>query len=182
MASKSSYRITKYNPKSRDDYGAYQKHEWVSASDVGMQFPDGKLSLNDYLKTEGAYVDAAICLWKLAQCPPLRVVGLEDVGFRKTELALKDYPELLKVVSEAPVPKEDQMLCDQETIERTARLVLREFIWCKLQADNGFFVHFGWDYYMYCGGVQMTTQTRSDITELGIFVEDFVSPYLSAVW
>jgi len=31
------------------------------------------------------------------------------------------------------------------------RLVLREILWCKLESPNGFYIHFGYDYYMYFG-------------------------------
>lgn len=181
MTKKLSYRITKYNPELRDEWGSYLKEEWTSASDVGKQFSDEKLSVTTYLATEKAYVDSAISVWKLAQCPPLRVSGLENAGFTKAQHVLKHEPKLLDVLQEGPEPKDGQMLCEQEELARVIRLVLREFIWCRLHADNGFFLHFGWDYYMYCGGVKLTDDLRDEITKTGLFVEDFASPYLSKV-
>jgi len=72
---------------------------------------------------------------------------------------------------------DDQELEDRDTLARVVRLILRELIWCKLRAREGFYIHFGWDYYMYSGGVELDTETRSAITDSGLFVERFKSPY-----
>jgi hypothetical protein len=57
----------------------------------------------------------------------------------------------------------------------TVRCILRDEIWARLIADDGFFVHFGDDYYMYIG-------TNDDDFVApppppGIFVEPYHSPY-----
>jgi hypothetical protein len=175
MRVKSSYRITKYNPQLRDERGAYLNDEWTSASDVGKQFPAGKLQLSDYLSTENAYVDSAVALWRLAQGPALRVTSLEGNIEHAKRLKL---PSVLNDILEQSMPTDGQMLADVETIARVVRLILRELIWCRLQSDSGFFLHFGYDYYMYCGGVKLDTESHEAITKMGLFVEKFVSPYL----
>jgi hypothetical protein len=70
------------------------------------------------------------------------------------------------------------VLLDSVIVARIVRLVLRELIWCKLEANAGLYFHFGWDYYMYCVGVELTTENCNAITAIGLFVEEFPSPYL----
>ena len=54
--------------------------------------------------------------------------------------------------------------------------ILRNEFWCRFQADDGF-VHFGWDYYMYVG-VPLRCPTAEQIaSELGRYLEEFISPY-----
>jgi len=60
-----------------------------------------------------------------------------------------------------------------------ARLVLREFLWCKLEEDQKIFVHFGYDYYMFIGSSEKPPKSIiKKIEKMGLFVEEFESPYL----
>jgi hypothetical protein len=47
---------------------------------------------------------------------------------------------------------------------------------CRLQADHGF-VHFRWDYYMYLGVPRPCPVAERTASELGLYVEEFASPY-----
>jgi hypothetical protein len=178
MNKPASYRITKYDPSQRDEWGAYIPQAWTSAADVGKQFPQGKLTLEIYLNVEKAYLNAALSLWKLAKCPRIQILGLEKAELSRAKL--KHEPELVAVLDNGASPEEGQVLCEQTEIERVIKLVLREYIWCRLGSSKGFFLHFGWDYYMYCGGVQLNSQLRDEIMNSGLFVEDFDSPYLDS--
>lgn len=170
----SAYRITKYNPMLRNGQGAYLADEWTSVSDIGKMFRAVQFNIQDYLATESRYVDSALYLWGLAQCPPLYVNSLETINY-KTHLG--NLPELCDVAHEF-MPEKNQMLIDRVIIARVVRLILREFLWCKLEAKTGFYFHFGYDYYMYCGGVELSSENRDAVAEVGLFVEDFSSPYL----
>ena len=56
-------------------------------------------------------------------------------------------------------------------------MMLRDIIWCKLEFTGRFFVHFGWDFYMYVGTMPDTSGVVKQ-TEAGrLFVERFNSPY-----
>jgi hypothetical protein len=46
----------------------------------------------------------------------------------------------------------------------------------ELQSDE-YFLHFGYDYYMYVGVSLACPRSRALATAAGLFVEDFVSPY-----
>lgn len=54
--------------------------------------------------------------------------------------------------------------------------ILREEYWCRLQGDYGSFVHFSWDYYMYVGVPHPCPLAERKAGELGLFVEEFISP------
>ena len=54
------WRITKYDPKYRDSRGAFLKNDWISFSEVGDIFEGKKLTIEDYLKVENAYVASVI--------------------------------------------------------------------------------------------------------------------------
>jgi hypothetical protein len=60
------------------------------------------------------------------------------------------------------------------------RLVLREILWCKLESENGFYIHFGYDYYMYIGGPAPSENSIAYGRQQGLFVEEMESPYLDA--
>ncbi len=47
-----NFRISKYNPVFRDEYGCYTKEEWTSISDVDKEICGVKLSLGGYLNIE----------------------------------------------------------------------------------------------------------------------------------
>jgi len=173
----SFYRITKYNPKFRDEHDRYQVDDWTAAADVGKQFPGGVLSFAEYMRTEDAYVASLLQAWELAGRPEMTIAGFEANELRLSKAHLAKTPEL-RVIIEEPLPEEGQVLREQAEIERVIRLVLREFIWCKLKSSSDFYAHFGWDYYMYCGGVELDDSTRQKIGERGLFVEVGVaSPY-----
>lgn len=47
-----NYRISKYNPKYRDEHGIYTRDEWTSISDVGEYFNGYEVTMEEYLDTE----------------------------------------------------------------------------------------------------------------------------------
>lgn len=52
------WRITKYNPKFRNELGHYQKKEWTSVSDIGKIFEGKQLTVEEYLNTENLYINS----------------------------------------------------------------------------------------------------------------------------
>jgi hypothetical protein len=63
-----------------------------------------------------------------------------------------------------------------EQIVNIARDCLRERYWCRLHAHN-FFIHFGYDYYLYMGTQLDYLQMHCIANNLGVFVEKMSSPY-----
>lgn len=167
-----TWRITKYNPNYRDEFGKYRKDEWTSYSDIGKIFNGYKVTKSDYLSVEDAYVEAIAFFMNSVKVTSLTVKCLEKKN--KLEQALEVYPDEMITFFEAL--KEKDVLKISE-IQYLARMVLREELWCKLENDE-MFVHFGYDYYMYIGSFRLCKDSIEKIKKMGLFVEEYQSPYL----
>jgi hypothetical protein len=151
------YRITKYDPSFRNHAGAYTRDEWISVSDIGQSFAGVTLTREEYERVEGAYVEAAIAFLREAGVSALSVEGLENqrghvLNFREGSLL------------------------SLEQVGDVLRRILREEFWCRLNGVGGF-VHVGWDFYMYVGVRCPCPAAQVRATELGLYVEEFSSPY-----
>ena len=163
-------RITKYDPRNRDASGRYTQEEWTSVTDIGRDFPTGVLTASEYLSVENLYVNAVASVLDTLQVSTLSISELDE----KNEFHHLS-PELKKNSTEIAFPIFDGMSICKSQIEAITRLVLREVIWCKLYGDEGLYIHFGYDYYMYIGydrndGMNWHRDNR-------LFVEQFDSPY-----
>jgi hypothetical protein len=132
-----SWRITKYNPKNRDEKGYYlDEKEWTCFSEIGT-----KVSKEDYLRTESNYINAITTF--------MDVLGIKKLYLNALEIWSDEVntqnvsPFLSKMWVGKPISTQE--------IKELAKLTLRNVIWCKLSYKNKFFVHFGNDYYMYIG-------------------------------
>jgi len=164
------YRITKYNPKHRDCDGHYTIDDWTSISDVGKLFNSKKLSFHSYKLCEDAYINAIDLLLKTNEIPFLEIVDLEKYGFKSyADLDNKNPKDCYDNASSG-------QLIHLDDINLFARLILREMAWCKL-LHGDFFIHFGYDYYMYVGGVNELKEELITINKSGLFVEKMESPY-----
>ena len=151
------FRVTKYDPKFRAPSGAYTREEWTSVGDVGRTYGGVAFTREDYERTEGAYLRAAKAFLDEASVGALVIRGLEDRDAR--------YPEF----------SEGAVLPVKE-IQTLLALVLREKLWCRLEAPDTF-VHIGYDFYMYIGVPGPCPFAQRMAVSLGLFVEPFRSPY-----
>jgi hypothetical protein len=151
------YRVTKYNPAFRDSSGAYNKDEWTSVKDIGRSYAGVMLTREEYERIENAYASAALAFLSEGGLSSLRVEGLENKQMHE-----------LHFRSDSNLPLDE--------IDDAIRRILREEFWCRLEGDGGF-VHFGWDYYMYIGVSHPCPTARERTVELGLYVEEFDSPY-----
>jgi hypothetical protein len=159
-----SWRITKYNPKKRDEEGSYlDREEWTSFSEVGI-----KVSEEEYLKTESNYLNAITTFMNETGINKLYLVDLEICSHEAENQSAVPFLTNIWV---------GKSVSAQEIIE-LAKLTLREVIWCKLSYKNKFFVHFGYDYYMFIGASMDSPNARQKIEETGLYVEELKSPYL----
>jgi hypothetical protein len=61
------------------------------------------------------------------------------------------------------------------------RQMLREEGWCRLIDDDRFYIHVGWDYYLYVGTSRLCERSVRLAEARGLFVDpDFPSPYLDS--
>ena len=148
------YRITKYNPIHRIN-GVYMADEWTSFGDIGKVFDGSVLSQDAYLKTEQAYIDCCMELIEKAKVSKFYIKQAEY------------YTENVRFPS---------AISNTQEIRQVITACLREQCWLKLVAKD-FFIHFGYDYYMYIGSA-LSRQIIAEITtKHGLFCEEYHSPH-----
>lgn len=150
------YRVTKYDPALRGPRGEYKGDDWTSFAQIGQSFGGVVLTDQEYKRVERAYIKVALAFLSESHINALRVEGLENSGLQPFKFHEGDVLTL-------------------EQLPDVMGRILREDFWCRLQADDGF-VHFGWDYYMYIGVPRRCPVAEHMATELGLYVEEFVSP------
>ena len=162
------WRITKYNPQFRDDRGAYLKDEWTCYSEIGRKFEGKEFTLEEYLKTENAYIQAVLLFMEDLSIDSLRISLLVKNGKIRKKVITDDKIELI-----------NNTYVNKERIAYIIQLILRNKIGCKFEI-NDMYVHFGWDFYMYIGSIKKPSgSTIKEIEKMGLFVEEFESPYLN---
>lgn len=165
------WRITKYNPIYRDEKGNFTQDDWTSVHDIGKSFVNGELTVESYLYYENAYIDAIKVMMKHNNVNYFKTEGLEKNGYIDIQnLSEADTKQFYNFVKNGYVVTLDN-------IRPIAQLILREIIWCKL-VSNTMFVNFGYDFYMYIGGCDLSKMEQKIIEGNGLFIEEMDSPYL----
>jgi hypothetical protein len=170
---KYQWRVTKYNPDFRNEKGYYTlTDEWTCPSEIGKIINGREFTLNEYLQVESAYVKAVINIIEESGLNSLRILQLSkwDISEedRTTTLFEKEFDELIL--------KED-LFVNKNEICLICKMVLRNFLDCQLYFKDKFFVHFGWDYYMYIGSFENCISAIKVAQNNGLFVEKIQSPY-----
>ena len=148
------YRITKYNPTNRIN-DVYMADEWTSFSDIGKVFGGTILSQSAYLKTEQAYIDCCINLIEKAKIAKLYIKQAEY------------YTENVRFPS---------TIFNTQEIRQVITACLREQCWLKLTSKD-FFIHFGYDYYMYIGSSLPSESVIETAMHHGLYCEQYTSPH-----
>lgn len=165
------FRVTKYDPAHRLPNGNYVKDEWTSVSDVGRAYGGEIVTCSEYLRVEALYVRAVRSFLEASQLKTLRVVDLQA-----NDIETEAFPaELTEETRARAATVVDGMEVGGEDLDWIVRLALREALWCRLKGEHGFYVHFGYDYYMYLGSEDLGA-VPSPVAP-GLFVEAFESPY-----
>ena len=169
-----SYRITKYNPKNRNEDGSYKdQSEWTSICHI--KNPEyGNVSYEDYEKIENAYIEA-IKLILIAK--GIDTVKVDSIGKRDKEhldVRKNEEPETFTNL-DVNYSKDIECLKDGYEIgfweiDKPVRLILREIIWMNL-VDTRIKIIFGYDYYMYIECEELSFGTEIDIGRMGLYVE-----------
>jgi hypothetical protein len=170
-----NYRITKYNPNYRNDKGAYLREEWISVYDIEKSFGSTKLTRQHYIEIEELYINAACCLYASSGKPDLYMKKLEK---QDREYAFLDKYNLSYSKDVIAGLHDGMLITDAELFMKICKMCLRSILWCKLESYNGFYIHFGYDYYMYVGGIPDKINIDNCKRE-GIYVEEFLSPYIT---
>jgi hypothetical protein len=152
------YRVTKYDPAFRDQSGAYTKVEWTLFKQIGQTFSGVLLTSDEYGRVEEAYIQAAMSFLSESGLLSMRVAGLENPQKQTLDF-------------------QNNSVLSLDRIGEIIRRILRDEFWCRLEGSDGF-IHFGWDYYMYIGVPHPCPAARARAAELGLYVEEFASPYV----
>ena len=171
MAFPYAWRITKYNPALRNPQGHYLAEDWTAFSDIGKTYSSQKLTYKDYMSVENAYVASVVGFLSEAGLSSLRVVELEN-----SRLAHLKSTQLRDIASSPSLLQLGSMVSNE--LEDVVRMNLREVLWCKLTGTSCFYLHFGWDCYMYIGSASPFLIAIKNAEQSGLFVEEMVSPYL----
>jgi hypothetical protein len=160
------YRVTKYDPADRDEHGHYQGAEDIR-SDQGP--------------TEAAYLTAVAAFAADSDITQVAIrepeVALAFVHFG-LEPAIDGHglaglfpPDLTGYHDGAEVP----MTVALELV----RAMLRDNgAWCRLEVDDQFLIHVGWDQYLYVGSTRPCHRAVAVTHQQGLFAERLTqSPY-----
>ncbi len=154
------YRVTKFDPKNRNDQGHYLADEWTSISDIGKSFRGRTFSKENYEQVESSYLFAIETFLAKSDIATLCIKSLEQRAeqFNFKLGAALGIGEILEI----------------------SRLALREKLWCRLANPGQAYIHFGRDYYMNVGVPRLCTEAILAVELKGLFVEPHRSPYLRA--
>ena len=166
------WRVTKYNPDFRDENGYYTLiEEWTCPSEIGNIINGKEFTSDEYFQVEAAYINSVMNFIEESGINSLRILQLER-GISEEDRTSPLYEEEFEKL----VIKED-LLVNKNEIRLICKMVLRNFLWCELCSKDNFFVHFGWDYYMYIGSNVHCLSAIECATNNGLFVEQCQSPY-----
>ena len=170
------WRVTRYDPALRNKRGNYPFGDWCYFSDVGQVFNGEELTFQRYLAWETAYANAAVAFLADAGLDALQIEYLENKNIKNIDV--EQYQDIML----SPSSLCTGMLVTKDNLADVVRLNLREVIWCKLETghreDSRFYLHFGWNFYMYIGSSLPSVEAIHYAESIGLFVEPKRSPSL----
>jgi hypothetical protein len=138
-------RISKYNPKYRNEVGDYILNEWSSISDIW----EHNVDWNEYRKVEWAYVKFIVDLLKMFDCSHLEICGLENnfkwnefEKFRISGMWIKSEELFQDIIIDG------KRELNIEDINIFIKFLLREMLWWLLVSES-IEIRVGYDFYMY---------------------------------
>lgn len=158
------WRISKYNPKFRDENGFYSKNEWTDYSDIGKTFEGKLFTEQEYLNVEKSYISAIDSFMDCLQLDKLQVTHLIGHGLYKDQMLIEGI--LIK----------NNEWYDKDLIKFIAQANLRNKLNCRLESSS-LIVRFSWDYYLIIGSLNKCPQAMEKISQSGLFVEEVNPEY-----
>lgn len=136
--------------------------EWTCFSEVGT-----KLEYEEYIITEEKYLEAIKTFWDETGVNQIYITALEQWS---DGVESQNARKSLSNIWIGKAIKIDELL-------QLAQHTLRNVCWCKVEIKNRFFVHFGYDYYMYIGTDRDCQKAIAKTQQSGLNVEECLSPY-----
>ena len=167
------YRISKYNPKLRNNSGQYMLEDWTSYSDIGKVFLGIELKFDTYEQVENSYIDFILSVMKETNTKFLEIEELEK--YDDTADIFKLNPKYDQLFQEL----DNNRLIGVNEVLTLLRLQLRDYIWTKLISE-ALTIHFGYDYYMYIISKKKLNEFCNESLKKTIYVEEnYKSPSLN---
>ena len=165
------WRITKYNPEYRNEYGHYSKDSWTTYSEVG-RICDGKIvTIEDYLLYENLYIQTIILFMNCLDISKLYITHLWKSEQIKTDkYTTPKMKHLWKII-------ENNSWVNKHNVPTLVSLILRDQLWCQLSYPYRMHVDFGYDFYMYIESRKSSEEVIKAIETSGLYIEPFKSPY-----
>jgi hypothetical protein len=140
-------------------------------SDVGRAYDGRIVTCSEYLQVETSYVQALKRFLEASRLKTLRVADLQvnEIGGSSIPCELADETR-----AHVGIVVDGLSVCGRE-LDWVVRLALREALWCRLKGEGRFYIHFGYDYYVYVGSDELNPIPPP--MPPGIFAEVFESPY-----
>jgi hypothetical protein len=157
------YRVTKCDPAFRDQWGAYTRDEWVTVTEIGRDIGGHVLTEQEFHDTVNKYLYAAEAFARESDVTELtlkRFFQGEDYADRWGHLQTGDQVSL------------------GDAIEMM-RAMLEGYDLLAILESEDFFVHAGYDMYMWIGSHVDCVKATAEAQRIGLFVEPgIVSPNL----
>lgn len=160
------WRVTKYDPADRDERGHY----------IGRKDTD-----SDNGPVEAAYLDTVVAF-------------AEDTGVDVLQIREPSVPIVTGVVCDAQESlaslsdlfgavlngyHDGAAIRLDRAVELVRAMLRGDGLWCRLEAGDDFFVHVGWDQYLYVGSNADCRRAVAFAREHGLFPEPIAgSPYV----
>lgn len=163
------YRISKYNPKFRDEDGLYTRKEWTSISDIGESFDGSEVTIHEYLEIENRYLKAINIILDYLKIKYLYVMELEKQGNiideeNKKGLSINDINIINSI-------KEGQEL-NIEEINSVIKATLREIFWCGLYSKTThIIIKPGYDFYIHIICPKLPSSIIEQINKLELYID-----------
>ena len=174
------YRLSKYNPEYRDEFGGYENNEWTSISDVGKSFDGVILNFEEYMRSEDAYVKSVKMILDYCKVTALKVTYIEKRGVLSVhEYNSPNFPKNLydlKTTTLYKGVKKGTVLTGWR-VDRVIRLLLREELYLHLEPypsnkkEQSLKVFVGFDYLM---GIHTNINLRlleEKLLDIGMYLE-----------
>lgn len=154
-----TFRVSRYDPARHNS-----SEQWTAMSDVGGEFDGEVLSMEQYEAVERSYLESIRWFMHDSRADQFVVCDVDWSPLAEhTDRWIRDGLEV-----------------DRETAIAICRLELREHLSCRLDSRSDFYVHFGFDFYMYLGSWNPCRDAIARTVERGLHVELGVrSPYLA---
>lgn len=163
------YCVTKYDPRDRDEQGRY-----IGDEDV----------YSDHGRVEDAYLSAVASFAAEAGVTELEIREPGITGFVNFGVEATIEGQGLAGLFPADLTGyHDGASVSLATALELIRAMLRDNgAWCRLETRGGFFVHVGYDQYLYIGSAQPCRRAVARARDLGLFPERIDgSPYDPAI-